>query len=297
MDNQPLISIICLCHNQKAFVGEAIRSVLSQTYSNIELIVVDDGSTDGSQQEIETLISGTEIPFISLETNIGNCAAFNHGYRLSKGDYLIDLAADDILLPKRVEEGVLDFQKSSPKAGVHFSDAFMIKTSGEPIGTHYARNQEGTLTTQVPYGDLYGELIARYFICPPTMMIKREVFETLNGYDETLKYEDFDFWVRSSRVYEYIFNKAPLVKKRVVPKSHGVKQFALRSKYMFSTYEVCQKIFHLNQTQQEDALLIKRINYEIRQCIKTLNFSLVIPYLKLRKDTQRRLSSSSSMDK
>lgn len=297
MNHQPLVSVICLCHNQKEYVGDAIQSVLTQTYTNIELIVVDDASTDGSKEEIKMLLAETKIPFIDLSVNMGNCAAFNKGYHLSTGEYVIDLAADDILLPKRIEEGIYDFQNASKKSGVHFSDAFLIKASGEVIDTHYERNPDGLLKNEVPSGEIYRQLIIRYFICPPTMMMKRSVLDKLDGYDETLMYEDFDFWIRSARNYEYIFNKAPLVKKRILPNSHSKKQFAIRSKYLQSTFRVCQKIADINQSREEDKLLVQRINYEIRQCIKTLNFGLIRDYLQLKKMTQRRLSSPSSIER
>lgn len=88
MNSLPLVSIICLCHNQKDYVQAAIRSVLSQTYSNLELIVVDDASTDGSVEVIEKVIQGHgDISFLKLDENIGNCRAFNRGFHVSKGKY------------------------------------------------------------------------------------------------------------------------------------------------------------------------------------------------------------------
>lgn len=296
MNTQPLVSVICLCYNQKEYVGEAIRSVQAQTYANLELIIVDDASTDGSPEEIEQLISGLDIPFIRLTENRGNCAAFNEGFRRSKGEFVIDLAADDLLLPIRIAAGVADFEKA-PQAGVHFSDAFLIASDGAVTGTHYSRNPEGHLIHIPPIGNVYEALISRYFICPPTMMIRRQVLEELKGYDETLLYEDFDFWIRSSRKYEYLFNKAPLVKRRVVPHSHSSRQFAFRNPYQQTTFRVCEKIFDLNQSHREDELLIQRIHYEIRQCVKTLNFQMIPHYLRLRQKTQRRLSSPSRIER
>ena len=113
------------------------------------------------------------------------------------------------------------------------------------------------------------------------MMIKKEVFSKLRGYDETLKYEDFDFWIRSARHFEYVFNKAPLVKKRIVKNSDSANQFALRSEHSHSTYRVCEKIFELNKDKAEDKALIGRCLYEITICLKTLHFGLMLKYLKL----------------
>lgn len=297
MEALPKVSVICLCHNQKHFVAEAIHSVWTQSYKNIELIVVDDGSTDGSKTEIIETIKGKDVQFIDIPKNIGNCAAFNQGFSASTGDYVIDLAADDILLPARVEEGINDFANASAKAGVHFSDAFQVNEQGEMLGTHFTRNQDGEFIEDVPTGKIYLELISKYFISAPTMMIRRAVLEQLNGYDEKLMYEDFDFWIRSSRNWEYLFNKAPLVKKREVRHSHGKSQTKLRNRHLLSTFRVCEKIFELNVSKEEDQALIKRCNLEIRQCIKTLNFGLIQQYRKLKRKAQRRLSSPSNIDK
>src|SRR6187455_35784 len=104
--NGPLVSVICLCYNQASFVREAVLSVIHQTYRDIELIIIDDASTDNSVEVIsDVLKSHPSIKFIPLKKNVGNCKAFNMGYRLSRGQYLIDLAADDVLLPARIERG------------------------------------------------------------------------------------------------------------------------------------------------------------------------------------------------
>ncbi|MEQ8471926.1 MAG: glycosyltransferase [Marinoscillum sp.] len=285
----PLVSVICLCHNQKNFVEAAIRSVFAQTYQNIELIVVDDASTDGSKEEIKKILKDEPVQFIDIEKNIGNCAAFNQGYRASKGAYIIDLAADDLLLPKRIEEGVNDFSNAKNQAGIHFSDAFVINEKGDILSTHYPRNPEGKLKAEIPQGDIYINLIRKYFICPPTMMFKREVLNALNGYDESLLYEDFDFWIRSSRQFEYIFNGAPLVKRRIVKHSDSHVQFSIRTKHAFSTFKICQKIFELNQSKEEDKALIRRCRYEIKQCAKTINLSLIPKYLHLMRMAGRRI--------
>ncbi|HHL53227.1 MAG TPA: glycosyltransferase family 2 protein, partial [Flammeovirgaceae bacterium] len=93
---QPLVSVICLSYNHAAYVGEAIASVLAQNYPRVELIVVDDGSSDASVSAIKQALAGKkDIKFIALQENIGNCRAFNLAWRQAQGDYIIDLAADD----------------------------------------------------------------------------------------------------------------------------------------------------------------------------------------------------------
>ncbi|MEO9474928.1 MAG: glycosyltransferase [Cyclobacteriaceae bacterium] len=299
MSKTPLVSVICLCYNHARFVEAAIRSVWSQTYQNIELIVVDDSSSDGSVDIIKNTIEGSETTFIQLEKNVGNCKAFNLGFRVSKGDFVIDLAADDMLLPPRVELGINDFLNSSKKAGVHFSDVFLANEAGQIVNTMYERNQAGQLLEQIPVDDIYSKLISKHFISAPSMMIRREVLEELKGYDENLSYEDFDFWIRSARRHHYIFNKAPLMKKRMVSDSHAKSQRKPFNRHQNSTFAVCRKIFDLNKNPEEYEQLIIRCKYEIGQCLMTLNFGLAFKYWKLSLESRaahRRLSSSSSIE-
>ncbi|MEQ9467538.1 MAG: glycosyltransferase [Ekhidna sp.] len=279
MNQLPLVSVVCLCHNQERFVQESIKSVWSQSYPNIELIVVDDGSSDGSKELIHSILDGKNVKFISLETTLGNCQAFNLGFRESRGEYIIDLAADDILMPERVLCGINTFMKSD--AGVSFCDVLNIDENGKELGTHFKRDKKGTLFCQVPEGDIYANLIKKYFISPPSMMIKREVLEELNGYDESLSYEDFDFWIRSSRNWKYAFTNEVLVKKRKVAGSLSDQQFRRKSTHQKSTLRVCQKIKKLNRTREERSALRIRCLYEIRQCLRQRNFKLIPGFLRL----------------
>ncbi|MDQ3394436.1 MAG: glycosyltransferase, partial [Bacteroidota bacterium] len=204
---QPLVSIICLCYNHKKFVGNAIQSVLNQTYPNIELIVLDDASNDGSVDEIlRTLKDYPEVKFLALKNNNGNCKAFNFALGKTKGDFIIDLAADDILLPERVATGVMTFQHHGPKWGVNFCDAAYIDEDSNFIRNHYKRERNGKLKSRVPEDDVYEEILKKYYICPPSFMARREVFDHLGGYDESLAYEDFDFFVRSSRNFKFCYS-------------------------------------------------------------------------------------------
>jgi len=274
----PLVTVICLCHNQKDYVMEALESVLHQTYKLVQLIVVDDASVDGSKEVIRSFLKDkTSIDFIDLETNVGNCRAFNLALQKAKGEYLIDLAADDVLFSNRIEEGVEIFIKSKPSIGVHFSDAELIDARGNHLSYHSYRFPHYT----IPQGDIYKETIERYFICSPSMMFRKSLLDTLNGYDETLSYEDFDFIVRSSRITNFSYSDEPLVKKRVLEKSLSTKQFTVHSNHQHSTYKVCEKIFYLNKNLEEQEAFSKRLLYEMRTNLRLLNFGLIQKYFRL----------------
>ena len=277
MTPPPLVSVICLCYNHARFVQEAIQSVVNQSYSNIQLILVDDASTDNSVAVIREIIRNRSVEFISLQMNVGNCQAFNRGLSVAKGEFIIDLAADDVLLPDRVEVGVRALQRAGAAYGVHFSDAELISESGEHLSFHSDRFPHAS----IPQGEIYKDLINRYFICPPTLMCTREVMNDLNGYDESLTYEDFDFLIRSSRKYKYVYSPAVLVKRRITADAMSKMQFRLFSKHSHSTYRVCEKIQELNKTSEERRALRSRIQYEATLNLRLLNLRIVAKYFLL----------------
>lgn len=273
-----VVTVICLCHNQREYVLEALESVLQQTHKEIQLIVVDDASTDGSKDVIAQFIAKhKEVVHIDLFENLGSCKAFNRALPFVTGEYIIDLAADDVLLPTRVKIGLRDFALASPKTGVHISDAELIDVTGNHLSYHSDRFPHAS----IPQGNIYREVIERYFICSPTMMFKKEVIDALHGYDENLHYEDFDFWVRSSRQYEYIYSSEVLLKKRILSHSLMSRQFKMRSSHQESTYLICEKILKLNRNKQEQKALRKRIWYEIKVNFRLLNWELCYKYFLL----------------
>lgn len=275
MMEAPLVTVICLCYNHERFVAEAIRSVLNQTYRNVQLIVVDDASTDNSVNVIKTAIaSAHDVQFISLPENLGNCAAFNRGLAQAKGSFMIDLAADDVLMPDRIEAGVKTLLEKGAKFGVHFSDAEII----DEYGAHLYNHSDLFPHQTIPQGDVYREIISRYFICPPTVMFTRQVADVLGGYDETLSYEDFDFWVRSSRAFHYAYSPEILVQKRVFKGTLGFRQFRLFSPHSRSTFKICEKILRLNNTAGEQQALHERIVYEIGLNLRLLNWVTAIKF-------------------
>lgn len=281
---QPLVTVVCLSYNHGPYLQESLNSVWQQTYPYIELIVVDDASTDNSVAVIQNwLRDKPEVSFIALQENHGNCRAFNQALARANGEYIIDLAADDVLLPERVALGVEAMEKAGPAWGVHFSDAWYIDPAGKFLRPHYKRNEKGELLTQVPQGWVYRQVLERYFICTPTMMMRRSVLEELGGYDEALAYEDFDFWVRSARRWKYCYTDKVLVKKRVLPNSWSTKQYQLESAQLASTIIVCQKASKLNESREEQQALGNRLRYELRQAIRYRHWYLGHQFLELKR--------------
>ena len=104
MQENPLVTVICSCYNHENFVIESLNSVINQDYKNIELIIIDDFSSDNSKKTIKNwLLNYPEITFIANENNLGITKSFNNALKSAKGKYIIDLAADDILIPNCVD--------------------------------------------------------------------------------------------------------------------------------------------------------------------------------------------------
>jgi glycosyltransferase involved in cell wall biosynthesis len=289
MQNNPLVTIICLCYNHEAYVVESLNSIINQSYPSIELIIVDDCSTDTSKAIITTwLEKNPDILFIANETNLGNTKSFNKALKYAKGEYVIDLATDDILLPNCVALQIDAFKNSGYKnLGVVYGNVELIAENGI-LDSYYfpVNNQKKTIENRIT-GDIYLSVISGgNSICSVSAMIKKTVLDQLQGYDETLAYEDLDFWIRASRLYEFDFIDDPLIQKRTVINSLGSDFFkkndARARKINYSTYLILKKGIALNQTRAEDLAIQKRVHHEIMHTLRINDFGLFLKLIGLR---------------
>lgn len=288
MQNNPLVTIICLCYNHEAYVVESLNSVINQSYPSIELIIVDDCSTDSSKIIIETwLEKNPQIQFITNETNLGNTKSFNKALKLAKGEYVIDLAADDILLPNCVTLQLEGFKNSHYKnLGVVYGNVELISENGTFDSYYFPVNEQKKVIENRITGDIYQSVLSGgNSICSVSAMIKKTVFDHLQGYDETLAYEDLDFWIRASRQYEFDFIDKLLIQKRIVANSLGSdfskKKGSRARKINHSTYLILKKTIALNKTREENKALLKRIHYEIVKAYQTFDILTLIKYIPL----------------
>ncbi|MEM7548943.1 MAG: glycosyltransferase [Bacteroidota bacterium] len=280
--NSPLVTVVCLCYNHSKFVVDAIQSAIDQTYEKLEIIVIDDFSRDNSVRKIlEFIENKPQIKFIQNEKNLGNCRSFNKAFEESSGEYFIDLAADDILRPNRVEHDLEVLQKLPEEYGVTYSDAEYIDDRGSFLGFHFSGSNPRIRIEDPPQGDIYTQLVGRYFIPAPTMTIKRKVLEELDGYDEQLSYEDFDFWVRSSRNWKYAYAPAVNTKIRVLESSMSKNLGRKEDRQLLSTYEVCKKISDLSRTKDEKRALKRRLLYQFKEAIRYNKTGVALKFLKM----------------
>lgn len=275
-------AVICLCHNHEKFVFEAMESVLNQSVPT-ELIVVDDASSDNSVEVIKNYLAEhpeEAIQSLFLRENVGNCKAFNAGLKLTSADFVIDLAADDILLDERVAEGVKSLG-SAPTVAINFTNANYIDEAGQFIKHHYQIDDKGKSVEAVPQGDVFQQILKRYFICSPSMMYRASFLQEIGGYDEALAYEDFDIMIRLSRDYPFSYTDKVLVEKRVLKGSMSTKQYKKGNSQLKSTLVICEKAFLLLKEQSEKKALLQRISFEAKQAFIHKRFLLLLSFISL----------------
>jgi glycosyltransferase involved in cell wall biosynthesis len=285
MQENPLVSIICLAFNHEKFVVETLDSVVQQNYQPIELIIVDDCSTDNTKLVINNWLSThPEVQFIVNEINKGNTKSFNNALKFAKGEYIIDLAADDLIVPNGIELQINAFQNSKFKnLGVVYGNAEIINEDGSFNSFYFPVNENGKVIAKRAIGDIYSSVLSTGdSICSVSALIKKSVFDFLEGYDETLDYEDLDSWIRASREYEFDFVDEVLVKKRTVTNSLGSNFYKKKHKINKSTYKILRKALGLNRSKTEDLALQKRVHHEIIHSFKYRNLNLLIKNLGLR---------------
>jgi hypothetical protein len=198
---------------------------------------------------------------------VGLCAGFNQAYRLSKGEFLIDFATDDVLLPQRLAQQVAAFQQLPPHYGVVYSDAELIDEASQHVRFHFRRTAQG-LHPKPASGYVFADVLQRYFISTPTMLMRRATLDELGGYDETLYYEDFDFWVRAARNWAFHFLDEVTTQKRLHPQAMSRAAYRPGDPLLASTIQVCRKAQQLCQTPAEWAALAVRLRWEMRQAIR-----------------------------
>ncbi|WP_348824132.1 glycosyltransferase family 2 protein [Flavobacterium aestuarii] len=289
MSHNPLVTVVCLCYNQQPYVSESLDSVINQLYSPIQLIIVDDHSTDNSKATIDIWQQKhPDIQFLANGTNLGITKSFNKALKLAKGEYIIDLAADDVLLPHCVMTQIRAFQNSPYKnLGVVYGNAELILENGSFDSYYFAVNTQKKVVKKRITGDIYKNVLSDFHsMCSVSAMIKKSVFDHLEGYDESLAYEDLDFWIRASRIYEFDFIDEPIMQKRIVSNSLATNFYKKNNdqtkRIDHSTYFILKKAIQLNQSKQEDLAIQKRVHNGIMHCIKNRNFWLVLKNAELR---------------
>jgi len=201
----PKVSVILPCYNGDKFIRETLESALYQTYNDIEIIVVDDGSTDDSKAIIKSF-SDPCIKYFYKE-NEGVSVARNHGIRFSKGKYIAFLDSDDLWLPEKIE---LQLKEIERQKDIYFvcSGFYLIDSRGQVLDKIKVKNSTNILKDLLLDGNIIGP--------PSSVLVKREVFKSIGDFDPFLSTSaDWDLWIRIAQRYPLAYIDKPLIKYRI----------------------------------------------------------------------------------
>ncbi|TYC62714.1 glycosyltransferase [Marinobacter sp. BW6] len=204
---KPLVSIIITTFNRRDFIIEAVESALDQTYSNIEIIIVDDGSTDATDELINKTYKNELRVSYYYKENGKRASAFNLGFEMSKGQFIAILDSDNRYKPERIEAGVTALMEN-PEFDISYGDIITINEAGKEIHRKNMRRYSGNISEQLVYDNC---------VSINTALIPRRCFEDLGLMDVSYKRsDDYELWLRFSTQYKFLYISQYLAEYRVM---------------------------------------------------------------------------------
>lgn len=207
MNDTPLVSVVIATYNMAQYLPVAVESVLSQTYQNIEVIVVDDGSTDSTAEVMARFAENPLIRFVR-QANSGQASAKNRGAKNAKGSLIAFLDADDEWVREKLTLQLSAFSHTK-KTGVVYSRVSYIDGDGKDCGI---------ADNELFRGKVTAPLLIRNFIGFGGAIVRKECFDRLGGFKESLKMGiDYDLWLRASIEWDFDYIDLPLLRYRIWP--------------------------------------------------------------------------------
>lgn len=206
----PRVSILIPTYNRAAYLSEAIQSALAQTFHDIQVIVVDDGSTDNTRAIVRA-IADARVRYMYQE-NRGVSAALNTAWRAAQSEFVAMLGSDDVMLPNQIET-LLPLLEHNPALGLAYARAQAMDARGEPLPQILGASLKfsDNALASILYGDS---------VCGIACLIRRAMLERVNGFNETLiANEDWDLWIRLAEISPFAFHDQILARYRIHPNS------------------------------------------------------------------------------
>ncbi|SES84796.1 alpha-1,3-rhamnosyltransferase [Natronincola peptidivorans] len=223
---KPLVSLITPAYNHEKYISQYLESIIAQTYKNIELIILNDGSIDNTHNKILEYKNKLEQRFIRFayinKENEGIPITLNKALNIAKGKYIRLFASDDVMIPQTIEKQV-NYLESNDDIGIVYSDGYHVKTDNlSQMKDIYDPKRKFSNIVKYPEGDLYEFFMHSYFGIPTcTFMIRKECLDFIGGFDEKLAAESFDMSVRLSMHFKFGLIKEALVYHRVHENNTG----------------------------------------------------------------------------
>jgi len=253
------VSVIIPTYNNEDTIIEAVESVLNQSYKNIEIIVIDDGSTDSTGDLIKKYLD--KITYIKQQ-NQERSSARNRGILEATGKYIAFLDADDLYLKHKIEHQ-LNLLEKNQDFGMLYSNTYYL-TKRELIETHYKEIS----------GKVYPKILKylKYFHTP-NLMVRKDILDKVGHFNTELSvHEDWDLWIRISKEAKILFDQIPLsIIRRDHQKMNKKKICINRLKFLKLLPKITEKRYYVN-------FFLSGYYYSLSMIV---NFNLRGKYLKL----------------
>ena len=253
----PRVSVVMSVYNEEQYLSDAVDSILGQTFTDFEFVIIDDGSVDNTL----TILKDYKDPRLKVyhQANQGQSAALNQAFRLSSGSYLARMDGDDVSLPERFAREV-QLLDSRPEVGL--------------VGTWCVKVDVRTGRKRVQSLPEHDSAIRRFMIIDnpfihTSVMIRRSALNKVGVYHERLIWQDYDLWVRIARHHELANIPEPLVIRRKHPASQT--STTKKSREFWELFRIqCKAARHLGVRGEGVAAMAKSlgkiVGYGLRGC-------------------------------
>ncbi|MCB0278867.1 MAG: glycosyltransferase [Calditrichaeota bacterium] len=200
------VSVIIPTFNRVEFLREAIESVLNQTYPVTELIIVDDASTDKTEQLVRSIKSeNTEIIYLKNKRNMGVSHSRNRGIKQARSEFIALLDSDDLWIDNKLDLQLQSFRENPKQLFCHTNEKWLLNGRHKNQSKHHLKQS----------GYFFERCLERCLVSPSSVLIKKQVFENFAYFDEELTVcEDYDLWLRYQLHFPFHFIDEILVIKR-----------------------------------------------------------------------------------
>ena len=260
------ISVIIATYNRKETLKRAIQSVLIQSYTPYEIIVIDDGSDDGTKEWLKDNYPNVKYIY---QMNSGVSSARNKGIKFARGDWIALLDSDDEWLPSKLKDQANEIELNPAAKFLHTNEIWI--RNGVRVNQMKKHKKYG--------GYIFEKCLDMCRISPSSVLIKKDIFDEIGMFDETLKVcEDYDLWLRFASKYPVHFLNQPLIKKygghsdQLSKVDDGIESYRIRSLKKIMNSDILNK---KQKTITKD-VLVKKMNIyakglEKRNKIRELN--------------------------
>lgn len=269
------VSVVIATYNMSRFLGKSVQSALDQTYPNLEVCVVDDGSTDDTEQLLAKWRDDPRV-IVVRQKNQGQAVAKNRGAKETRGEFIAFLDADDYWLPTKIEKQMALFAK--PATAVVYTEISCVDENDKELPHGEVRRHRGRVTEQ---------LLLENFVPYVTTVVRRSAFEEVQGFDEAIDMGiDWDLWLRISVRHEFDYVPENLTRYRVwsgqmskkyrrrLDSSMAIMDAFLKNHHGAVSREHEKLAWAISYTNRGDVLLVnerKRVP-AIREMLKALRY-------------------------